>query len=278
MSEPRMHQAVAGDGIAIAGRVEGHGPPLVFVPATPSDGSLEWGPLAPYLTEQFTCFVMDRSSRARSAEEQDHSPERMVGDVVSFIDSVGEPVGLVGSSWSGMLSLGAARRTSAVSALGLWEPLVIEAASEQDRERFDQTLDDVERLVDEGRLVDATRTWQAASGIVSEEQLAAIPDEFFEAVAPAMAIHVKEFRQAGQSPGPTPTEPTELATLSVPVLLLHGAESVPLFMNGVDHVAEHVGETTVRSIPGVGHGGWVFAPETVAEELADFLTTVLYPR
>ena len=277
MSEPRIHHAAADDGITIAGRVEGEGPPLVVVPATPSDGILEWGPLAPYLTEHFTCYVMDRGSRAREADGQDHSPERVVGDVVSFIDSVGEPVGLVGSSWSGMLSLGAARRTSAVSALGLWEPLVIEAASDQDRERFDQAVDAVGRLVDEGRLVDATRTWHQASGIVSEEQLAATPDEFFEAVAPAMAIQVEEFRQAGESPGPTPTDPSELATLSVPVLLLHGAESVPFFVNGVDHVAGHVAETTVRSIPGVGHGGWVFAPEAVAAELADFFTTVLDP-
>ena len=275
MSEPRRHHAVADDGITIAGSVEGQGPPLVIVPAVPSDGALEWGPLSPYLSEHFTCHVMDRGSRARHTGEPDHSPERIVGDVVSFIESVGEPVGLIGSSWSGMLALGAARRTSAVSALGLWEPLVVEAASEQDRERFEQTLDDVGRLVAEGRLVDATRTWQAASGIVSEEQLAAIPDEFFEAVAPAMAVQVEEFREAGQSPGPLPTEPSELAALTVPVLLLHGAESVPLFVNGVDHVAGHVAETTARSIPGVGHGGWVFAPAAVAEELATFFTTVL---
>jgi len=201
----------------------------------------------------------------------------MVGDVVSFIDSVGEPLGLVGSSWSGMLALGAARRTSAVSALGLWEPLVIEAASEQDRSRFEQTLDDVGRLVDQGRLVDATRTWQAASGIITEDQFAAVPDEFFEAVAPATAIQVEEFREAAQSPGPTPTEPSELAALIVPVLLMHGAESVPFFVNGVDHVAGHVADSTVRGIPGVGHGGWVFAPAAVAEELAHFFTGVLDP-
>ena len=270
MSEPLVHQAVADDGITIVGRVEGQGPPLVVVPATPSDGALEWGPLARHLTAHFTCYVMDRSSRARDAAEPDLSPERMMGDIVSFVESVGEPVGLVGSSWSGMLSLGAARRTAAVSALGLWEPLVIEAASEQDQARFDQVLEEVGQLVDQGRLVDATRTWHVASGIVTEEQLAGTPDGFFEAAAPAMAIQYQEFREAGQSPGPTPTEPSELAALTVPLLLMHGAHSVPVFVNGVDHVAEHVTDTTVRSIPDVGHGGWVVAPGAVAQELADF--------
>ncbi len=277
MSDRPLQHAVADDGTAIVGRVEGQGPPLVFAPASPSDGTFEWAPMSPHLTEQFTCYVMDRGSRARNADEQDHSPQRLIGDVVAFIDSIGEQVGLVGSSWSGMLAIGAARRTSAVRALGLWEPLVIEATSEQDRTRFEQTLDEVGQLLDEGRLVDAARTWQAASGIISDEQFAAIPDEVFDAIAPAMPIHHEEFRQAGQAPGPTPTEPSELAALTVPVLLLHGAASVPFFVNGVDHVAGHVADATVRSIPSVGHGGWVFAPDVVAEELTHFFTGVLDP-
>jgi len=279
VSEPLVHQAVADDGVAIVGSVEGQGPPLVVVPASASDGSVEWEPLAPHLTEHFTCFVMDRSSRVRNADEPDHSFERLVGDVASFVDSVGEPVGLVGSSWGGILSLGAAQRTAAVSALGLWEPLVIEAATDEDQARFDQTREEVGRLVDQGRLVDAIRLWNAASGIATEEDLAATPDEVFEGLAPAMAILYEEWHEAAQDPpDPTPSEPSELAALTVPVLLMYGAESVPLFVKGVEHVAEHVTDTTVRSIPGVGHGGWVLAPGAVAQELAGFFSARLDPR
>lgn len=122
MSDRPLQHAVADDGTAIVGKVEGQGPPLVFAPASPSDGTFEWAPMSPHLTEQFTCYVMDRGSRARNADAQDHSPQQLIGDVVAFIESIGEQVGLVGSSWSGMLALGAARRTSAVRALGLWEP------------------------------------------------------------------------------------------------------------------------------------------------------------
>ena len=280
MSDPPVQQAVADDGTTIVGSVQGQGPPLVLVPSVPADGALELGPLVPHLCERFTCYVMDRGSRARNAEEQDHSLERIVGDVVSFIDSVGDPVGLLGVSFSGMLALGAARRTSAVSALGLWEPTVIEAASEQDRARVNRAIDDVGALVDEGRLADAARSFSAASGFFTEEQLAAIPDEAWEALAPVTAIQVEEYRQAGQSPGPTPTDPSELAALTVPVLLMHGAETMPWFMNGVDHVAGHVTDATVRSIPGVGHGGLISAPAVlavVAEELVRLFTAVLDP-
>jgi pimeloyl-ACP methyl ester carboxylesterase len=279
MSEPFVHQIVADDGVAIVGSVEGQGPPLVVVPATASDQPVEWEPLAPHLTEHFTCYVMDRSSRARHADEPDHSFERLVGDVVAFVESVGEPAGLFGMSWGGILSVGAAQRTAAVSALGLWEPLVIEAATDEDQARFDQVREEVGRLVDEGRLVDAVRLWNAASGIHTEEDLAATPDEVFEGLAPAMAIVYEEWRQAAQDPpDPTPSEPSELAALTVPVLLMYGAESVPLFVNGVEHVAEHVTDATVRSIPGVGHAGGILAPEPVAQELADFFTARLDPR
>ena len=280
MSEPPVHRAVTNDGTTIVGRVQGQGPPLVLVPAGPYDGTFEWGPLVPYLCERFTCYVMDRGSRARDAGKQDHSLERIVGDVVSFIDSVGDPVGLVGASFSGMLALGATRRTSAVGALALWEPAVAEVASEQDLARFAQVLDDVGALVDDGRLLDAARTFNTATGVHSEEQLAATPDEVWEALAPAMPILLEEYRQVGQSPGPTTTDPSELAALTVPVLLMHDADAVPWLVNGVDHVARNVADATVRTIPGVGHAvqnAPAPARAAVAEELAHFFTAVLDP-
>ena len=221
---------------------------------------------------------MDRGSRARSADSRDHSLERLVGDVVTFADSVGEPVGLVGGSWSGMLALGAVRCASMVSALAIWEPTVNEAASDHDRAHAAQTLDQVGRLVDEGRLVDAARCWQAASGIVREDELAAIPDEYYEASAPTFATQFEEYRQAAQPGGATTTQPSQLATVDVPVLLLHGAESVPWFVEGVRHVADHVADATVQPIAGVGHTGCVIAPGPVADELTRYFTATLDPE
>ncbi len=275
MTELSTHQAVADDGTTIVGRVDGQGPPLVIVPALPSDGELEWGPVLAFLRDRFTCFVMDRGSRAKNAGSRDLSLERLVGDVVTFTDGVGEPVGLLGGSWSGMLALGAVRSTSMVRALAVWEPTVNEAASDNDRAHAAQTLGHVGRLVDEDRLVEAAKYWQAASGIMSEAELAAIPDEYYEASAPTFAIQFEEYRQAAKPGGPTTTEPSKLATIDVPVLLLHGAESVPWFVDGVHHVADHVPDATVHAIAGVGHTGGVTAPAPVADELTRFFTATL---
>jgi pimeloyl-ACP methyl ester carboxylesterase len=277
MSGQIRHNTVAEDGTTIRGRVDGQGPPLVIVPAGPSDGELEWGPMFPFLRERFTCYVMDRGSRARNTDLPDHSLERSIGDVVVFIESVDEPVGVLGGSWSGMLSLGAARRTSAVSALAVWEPIVIEAVGEQQRAQMDQALSHVRQLVDEGHHVEAVRTWHASNGIVSEDELAAIPNEFFDALAPTFATQVEEYRQAGEFPGPTPTDPAELAAVTAPVLLLYGDDSMPLFIDGIDHVAAHLADAAVHTIPGVGHSGCLFAPAAVADVLTPFFAAVLDP-
>ncbi len=52
MTELAMQRTVADDGTTIVGRVDGQGPPLAIVPAVPSDGELEWGPVVPFLRDR----------------------------------------------------------------------------------------------------------------------------------------------------------------------------------------------------------------------------------
>jgi pimeloyl-ACP methyl ester carboxylesterase len=58
----------------------------------------------------------------------------------------------------------------------------------------------------------------------------------------------------------------------VPVLVLQGERTaLPWFTRGNRHLAEHVPDCEVRTIPGVGHGGPGLAPEAIARELVRFL-------
>lgn len=116
--ETRIHRADSDDGTEIAGRVHGEGPPLVLVPGAMGDGEFVWDPLLPSLTERFTCYTMSVRSRGLSGHSTDLSTDRRIQDVVAFVDSVGEPVGLLGWSQGGQLVLGAAEHTDAVTRLG----------------------------------------------------------------------------------------------------------------------------------------------------------------
>ncbi len=103
----RIHRAVSNDGTEIAGSVHGNGPPLVLFHGGVTDGEHAWSEILQYLNERFTCYLPSMRGTGLSADHPDQRPERHVEDLTSFIDSIGEPVGLFGHSTGGTYSLGA---------------------------------------------------------------------------------------------------------------------------------------------------------------------------
>jgi pimeloyl-ACP methyl ester carboxylesterase len=138
-----------------------------------------------FLSERFTCFLLETRGRGASDDQPDHSPDRLVEDVVAIAESVGEPVGLVG--WGSALSARvAARDGDAVSAVAVYELGAGEVMSEEAGKRMGEVFAGVAELVAEGRLVDAARAFIEDSDVIySEEDLASgAPAEFWEAVGP----------------------------------------------------------------------------------------------
>jgi pimeloyl-ACP methyl ester carboxylesterase len=123
---------VSADGTGIAGRVRGEGSPLVLIHGGLGDGERAWGPLWAFLETRFTCYLISTHGRGLSAEPagDDYSLDRLVEDVVSFVEGVGQPVGVFGHSLRGALALGAGANSAAVSAVAVYEPAVFEAPSE----------------------------------------------------------------------------------------------------------------------------------------------------
>jgi pimeloyl-ACP methyl ester carboxylesterase len=124
MTEERIHRAVSVDGTEIAGRVRGEGPPLVLVHGGIGDGEIAWEALWPHLADRYTCYLPSTRGRGLSADSPDHSPPRLEEDVTAFVDSIGEPAGVVCWSGSGTWVLGAAARSACVAAVAAYEPFV----------------------------------------------------------------------------------------------------------------------------------------------------------
>jgi pimeloyl-ACP methyl ester carboxylesterase len=274
MTDGRIHRAVSEDGTEIAGRVYGEGRPLVFVHGALGDGDSVWSPLLPLLTDEYSCYAMSLRGRGLSGPSDDLSRERLLQDVTAFTESIGEPAGLVGLSSGALLSLGAAENTGAVAAVAAYEPPVFETISPDVFASFKATLERMAGVAAEGRLADAARTF--LEFVTNDEELSALSDmNLFEAVAPNVPVQLKEFPQVLASEG-SPTDPSALAEVKVPVLLLHGTRSNPhpWFLDGVRHVAEHVAQPRLGEIPGAGHLGPILEPAAVADELRRFFATV----
>lgn len=265
MTSERIHRATSSDGTVIAGRVHGQGPPLVLVPGGPADGETGWESLLPCLIDAFTCFTLNLRGRALSEDHPDHSHDRLVEDVVAFIESIGDDVCLFGHSAGGTLSLEAAARLSAVDALALYEPALFELADVALAARLTDGLVRVRRAVDEGRMTDAVRIFLEDVALANEHELALLADAGAEQeMAPLVPVVLDEVDQSGL---PRLSDLALLEQVSMPVLLLHGARTHPFYTGALRFLAGRLRESAVREIPDVGHLGPEVDPRAVATAL-----------
>jgi pimeloyl-ACP methyl ester carboxylesterase len=282
MFDERIHRAVSPDGTGVAARVRGDGPPLVLLPAAPGDSETSWGAIVPFVSQRFTCYLLNTRGRGLSADHADHSSRRLVEDVVAFVESLGQPAGLVG--WGSPLwAHVAADHPAVVPAVAAYEPGADEVASDEIRARFVEVFGHAGKLADEGRLVDAARLFIDKGDVVyTEEDLASgEPWHFWRASAPYVPIFLEE-QGAVSSTGPGPTDPAVLSKIAAPVLLMVGTRTKPWFVDSARHIARHVGDARIREIAGAGHFAPRTAPETVADEIVRFFakttTTPLLAR
>lgn len=275
MIDERVHHGVSGDGTKIVGTVHGHGPPLVFVHGAMDDGEVTWRPSLPHLTERFTCHVMSTRGRGRSDTSEDHRPCRLVDDVAAYTASVGEPVGLVGLSLGGMLALGAAARLGTVSAVAVYEPVVMEAMGEDEAARFLTAVAKQGEAAEDGRLDDAVRIFAELVG--NDEELAALEARgAFETMARNVPADLAVISQSAQDEEARGTDPAVLSAIEAPLLLLQGGRCgfSSWFHAGVRHVAENAQQAQFHQFDELGHLGPLVDPEPVATELGRFFSDI----
>ena len=270
MSGGQIHRATSRDGTEIAGRVCGQGPPLVLVHGAMDDGEMDWSALLPFLTDRFTCYVMSTRRRGLSDDNPDHSPQRLVEDVAAFAESAGEPVGLVGLSGGGMLSLGAAAQCPSVSAVAVHEPVIFEAMNEDDAARFNNCVSRMQELAEENKPVEAAEVF--GEMVANHEEFAAIAEAGgVEAAARYLSVDLTEFQAIAN--GPSPTALPALEQIAAPVLLLHGSHTaLPWFTASVHHAARRIPNAEVRELDGAGHLAPIVEPKRVADEIIPFFS------
>lgn len=279
-NDMKVQQAVARDGTRITGRIYGKGAPLVLIPAGPGDCENTWGKVLPYLEEHHSCYLLNTRGRGLSDDHPDHSPARQIEDIVAFAESIGEPVvvgewgSFVGASWAMI----AAQKTTAISAIATYDPLVIEITDERNQEQIHHVFERFGKNAADGRLEDAARNFvndMASFGYYTDEDMVdGATTDFWVASAENSPMFLNELEQVEGSGAINPADPSVLAKTTVPVLLLHGAQSHPMNIEFVDWVAEQIANPHVRAIEGAGHYGPQTAPEAVAKELVQFFVNI----
>lgn len=265
--EETLHHVPSGDGTDIAYFSSGDGPPLVLVHGATASHR-RWSPLRPYLESHATVHAVDRRGRGASGDGVDYAIEREYEDVAAVIDAVaataGTTVDVLGHSFGGAVSFGAALQTDNVRSLMLYEGW---PSPDPDELAFPEAVTDrMGELLAEGDPEAALELFLREIVGMPDHELAGyrtLP-EWPRRVAAAHTIA----REGAQIPR---FDPGAAAELTVPVLLLVGEDSPPSMQNGYDVVAAALPDARVDILEGQQHIAIDTATDLFARHVLAFL-------
>jgi pimeloyl-ACP methyl ester carboxylesterase len=270
MITQRTHYVTTTDGVTIGATVHGQGRPLVFLQGAIGDGDLDWQALLPHLTNRFTCHLPSLRGRGLSGEHPNLSFGRLVDDVLAYLDSIGEPTGLVGwSLGAGLALVAAGAQPDAVATVAVVGPGMPGLMDEQERAAFGEAVARTGELAAAGDLTAAVRAF--AGFVFNGEEIAVAEGAgYFEAAARYVPTMLNFFRQQMAYEGPMPDDLAVLGAISAPVLVLPGSDSKSYESASARHLADHVPNARIHEIPGAGHAALQTHPEALAEALTEF--------
>lgn len=277
MSNPRTHYVTTSDGVTIGATVHGQGSPLVLLHGADNDGDLGWQEVLPHLTDRFTCHLLNNRGRGLSGDHPDLSVPRLAEDVVAYVDSVGEPTGLVGDSLGANLALLVAAQSEAVDAIVPFEPVMMSLVDEQEEAVMGQAIVRTAELAEEGDLVAAVRAFMGWPW--NDEELAVAEDTgYFEAAGRYVPNLLNFLQQVMESDGPEIDDDVAmLGAISVPILVVKGSHTRPFFADSARFVADHAPNARVHEIHGAGHAVPLTHPEELAGTVIEFFESVRQP-
>ena len=266
-SEKEMKLVTSADGTEIAVERTGSGPPLVLVHGSGVSDHRRWeiGGVRPALAEHLTVYALDRRGRGQSGDAETYSLDSEVEDVVAVVESIDEPVILLGHSFGANLALEASLITDALSGLILYEPGIAvgdhEMSDPEVVSRMNELLADGEK---EAALVLFCRE---IAGLTPEELDAFRSDPSWgDRVAGAHTLPREE-----EAFGEHALRPDRFATMTTPTLLLSGGESPQRFRDATKAVDEALPNSRIVTFEGQQHVAMNNEPERFVDEVLSFV-------
>jgi pimeloyl-ACP methyl ester carboxylesterase len=261
---PEMQTIASPDGTPIAFEQSGEGPHLLLVHGTAASRT-RWTTIRPLLEAHFTVTAIDRRGRGDSGDGADYALEREFEDIAAVIGTLDPPVLLFGHSHGAICALETAMRTDGLAGLILYEPPIL-AEGESGDVRPEQ-LDHLEALLAAGDREGVVSTFMREVVKMPAREL-----EIFKAspawpdrVAAAHTL-LREVRAVGAYR----LDAARCGRLSIPVLLLLGGDSPPLFSKAIATLETCLPNARTVVMPGQQHIAMDTAPDLVVGAVVDF--------
>ncbi len=251
----------------------GEGEPVLFVHGAFADHRV-WEPMRETVAQdhRFLAYTQRQFGTGDWTETPGYDRDAHAADLAALLDAWGEPMQIVGWSYSGPVVLQAAiDRPELVESVVLYEPSHPELVAAQPDggeilQEFGSGFAPAAGAIEQGDLDQALRL--SLEYVLSlEDGFESLP-ELNQTVALDNAHTVP--MQFGM-PAPTPLTCEDLGRIEAPVLVLLGSETLPFFEAAANAVAGCLPNAEIRVIQGAAHGGPVSHWNAVLDQALGFI-------
>lgn len=255
------------DGTTIAYDRMGHGPSAILVSPALADRATI-APLAAALAPNLTVFSYDRRGRGESGDTQPYAVGREIEDLEAMIGVAGGKASVFGHSSGASLALEAAVAGLAIEKLALYEPPYIVDDSRPPLP--DDYIPSMRALAAAGRRGEETVEyfWRVALQMPPEMIAGARQAPFWPSVVALAHTLPYDAEVMGDHMAGRPLPSEWRARVTIPTLVIDGAESPASMRNAVAAVADLLPNAERRTLQGQGHGA---PPEVIGPILAAFI-------
>ena len=261
-----MKTITSTDGTPIAYEQSGSGPPLVLIHGMAGNHARwELFNVRPRFAEQTTVYAMDRRGNGESGDTEEYAIEKEFEDVAAVVDSIDEPVHLLGHSHGGLCALEAALRTDNVTSLIVYEPT---GPWEEGHLYSEEMYGELAALVEAGENEQAL--------LVFLREIVELPDFQIDELraAPNWSARVAEaptLPREYRAPTTYEFEPERFADMTTSTLLLVGGKSPQWIKDVTDTLNDALPNSRISMLEGQGHVAMNTAPDLFIDEVLAFV-------
>ncbi len=258
-----METIRSSDGTRLAYQRGGQGPALILVHGTTADHT-RWTPILPAFEQSFTVYALNRRGRGGSGDKEPYAIEQEFEDIVALVNSIEEPVFLLGHSYGALCSLEAALRTTHLRKLVLYEPPIPTGIEIYPRE----VVSKIQALLAAGDREGALITFM--------QEIVHVPPHEMELMRsapawPARIAAAHTILRELQASNDYVFQPARFSGLATPTLLLLGGDSPTFFQAATEAVHAVLPQSRVVVMPGQQHTAMNTAPELFTRAVFQFL-------